>query len=76
MGAGVPRAAVQGLPAGRKPRRHAVKETKRKQVEAASPLSVPCPQTPTSSSSTADTARPTCAAVGSAWGSALYGRRN
>ena len=61
------------LPAGRKPRRHAVKETSR---GSPATFRVPCPQTPTSSSSTADTARPTCAADGSAWGSALYGRRN
>ena len=43
--------------------------------EAASPFACPALRLPPSSS-TADTARPTCAADGSAWGSALYGRRN
>ena len=69
--------AVQGLPAGRKPRRHAglphsMKETSK---AARPPFRVPCPQTRTFSPSTADTAHPTCAADGSAWGIALYGRR-
>ena len=47
-----------------------VSQTQWRKQEAASPaLRLP------PSSSTADTARPTCAADGSAWGIALYGRR-
>eukprot|EP00964_Phaeocystis_antarctica_P010782 scaffold5932_cov36-Phaeocystis_antarctica.AAC.1 len=81
MGAGVPRVDAQGyfpfcfkakgLPAGRKPPRSQFPKTRSSQPPFACGPALRLPP----SSSTADTARPNCAADGSAWGSALYGRR-
>ena len=78
MGAGVPRAGdnIFLFESGSGSTSGAKASQTRSEGKQPAPFRVPCPQTPTSSSSTADTARPTCAADGSAWGSALYGRRN
>eukprot|EP00964_Phaeocystis_antarctica_P004256 scaffold2310_cov53-Phaeocystis_antarctica.AAC.2 len=72
MGAGARRPSVSGSTSGAKASQIPV-STRHGNKKQPAPFACPALMPPPSSS-TADTARPTCAADGSAWGIALHGR--